>query len=151
MNAIQNGQKRKFFRLSLDPPLIARMIIITINGKSLETGTAEVLIDDIAAGGLRFLSNLSLPVDSRVVLQFETEVLGQQVKVYGHTIRCSEIMDGIKQYGFLVTMDEEKHAELAALVNKLSIRLRKRVPNGNFYLGDKLQFFKNMQKPSAES
>jgi hypothetical protein len=124
------------------------MTIVTINGKSLEIGSAEVLIEDIGPGGLRFLSILSLPVHSQVVLQFETELFSQTVKMHGYIVRHTKLLEGINEYGVKFTMDEERHAELARLINRLAIRLRQgnTPPSGRFFQGDKLAFLRKSQR-----
>lgn len=142
MSIVPSEQQRHYFRLKLDPPLCSDMTIITINGKSLETGSAQVLIEDIGPGGLRFLCSLALPVHSQVVLQFETELFSQKVKMHGYIVRHVKLHESINEYGVKFTMDEEKHAELARLINRLAIRLRQGVtpPGGRFFQGDKLSF-----------
>lgn len=145
MSIVPTEQQRQYFRLKLDPPLCSDMTIITINGKSLETGIAEVLIDDIGPGGLRFLSSLTLPVHSQVVLQFQTELFSQTVKMHGYIVRHGKLLEGINEYGVKFTMDEDKHAELARLINRLAIRLRQgSTPSGGRFLkGDKLSFLRS--------
>lgn len=151
MGMEKTEQQRQHFRIKLDPPLLSDMTIMTINGKSLELGSAQVLIEDIGPGGLRFLSALSLPVHSQVVLQFATEIMAQSLNVYGHVVRHKKLLEGISEYGVKFTMDEEKHAELARLINKLAIRLRQgNLPSGRFYHGDKLAFLQNSELQSNE-
>jgi hypothetical protein len=150
VSIVPTEQQRQYFRLKLDPPLSADMTIVTINGKHLELGSAEVLIDDIGPGGLRFLTTLSLPVHSQVVLQFQTELFSQTVKMHGYIVRHSNLLEGINEYGVKLTMDEEKHAELARLINRLAIRLRQgnTALSGRFFRGDKLAFLRNSRQPN---
>lgn len=129
--------------MKLDPPLRSRMTIVMIKGKTLEVGSAEVLIEDIGGGGLRFLSDLKLPVNDQLVLQFETEVYSQQLKTYGHVVRSSPWSETIYEYAVKFTMDESAHAEVNRLVNSLAIRFRQRgsLPSGWFLQGDRKDFF----------
>lgn len=48
--------KRGFYRLESKRPFCANMEIIWIRNNAIQTGNAQVCIDDIAAGGLRFVS-----------------------------------------------------------------------------------------------
>jgi hypothetical protein len=140
-------QKRQYFRVELDPPLCSDMTIVMIKGKSLEVGSAEVLIVDIGPGGLRFQTCLRLPAHPEIVLQFETEVLSQRVEMYGNVVRNNECDEGIYEYGVKFTMDEEKHIEIARIFNRLAIRLKKGVspPSGRFLVGDRLAYLRSKQ------
>jgi hypothetical protein len=43
------------------------MTIVMLKGKTMKVGSADVLIEDIGGGGLRFLSDLKLPVNDQLV------------------------------------------------------------------------------------
>ncbi|USG64320.1 PilZ domain-containing protein [Brevibacillus ruminantium] len=152
MNGVITRQQRDYFRLKLESPLCSRMTIVMIKGKSLEIGSAEVLIEDIGGGGLRFLSDLKLPVNDQLVLQFETEVFSQQLKTYGHVVRSSVWSDQIYEYAVKFTMDESAHAEINRLVNSLAIRFRQRgrLPSGRFLEGERLDYFANMKNTEQQ-
>jgi hypothetical protein len=134
--------QRQFFRLVLDPPLCADMTIVRVNGKTLETGSARVLIVDLGAGGLRFQSTLHLPVTPHVVLELVTEVLGQPLKMIGCIVRNQALEGPLMEYGMQFTMDEEKIADFSRLTNMLAIRLRQKgvLPSGRFLEGEKLAY-----------
>jgi hypothetical protein len=159
VDAVGAVQKREYFRLRLDPPLCSDMTIVTVKGKTLEIGSAEVLIEDIGPGGLRFLSHLSLPVTPQVVLQFETEILNQRVSVHGYVVRKNQLTEEIHEYGVAFTMQEGKHVELAQIINRLAIRMRQSstTPSGRFLVGDRRTFLQqhrhlqldSMQKTSS--
>jgi hypothetical protein len=146
-------QRRQHFRVELNPPLCSDMTIVMIKGKSLEVGSAEVLIVDIGPGGLRFKTCLRLPVHPDVVLQFETEVLSQRIQMYGNIVRSAEQEEGIFAYGVKFTMDEEKHAELARVLNRLAIRQKKveTVPSGRFLVGDPHAYLRSTAHPSEKT
>jgi len=145
--------RRQHFRVELNPPLCAEMTIVMIKGKALEVGTAEVLIVDIGPGGLRFKSNLRLPVHPEIVLQFETEVITSRVQMYGNIVRCSEVEDDIFEYGVQFTMAEEKHAEIARVFNRLAIRQKKSdtVPSGRFLVGDPHAYLRSIIDPREKT
>ena len=85
---ISNGGATKFFRINLDFPLSASMTLIRIHGRKVELGRTEVLVEDIGLGGLRFLSDMRLPVHRDIILEFETEILGNTIKMYG--VHCMD-------------------------------------------------------------
>jgi hypothetical protein len=153
VDAVGADQKRQYFRLQLDPPLCSDMTIVMVKGKTLEIGSAEVLIEDIGPGGLRFLSHLSLPVNPQVVLQFETEILNQRVSMHGYIARKNQLSEGIHEYGVAFTMQEAKHVELARIINRLAIRMRQRstTPSGRFLVEDRQAFFQQRRQLELES
>ena len=65
--------RRDFFRINFKKPLGADMSIFKIGGKKVSLGYAEVVVFDISAGGLRFLSEMKLPVKSDVVFEYGLE------------------------------------------------------------------------------
>jgi len=144
MSLIAKENQRQFYRLTLDPPLCSDMTIVQIKGKSLETGDARVLIEDLGPGGLRFLSTLSLIKSTQVVLEFKTEVMGEFLKMHGYIVRAAELTDEIMEYGVQFTMGEEEMAQISRLINRLAIRLRqnRNLPSGRFLTGDRLTFLK---------
>ncbi|CAM5795170.1 MULTISPECIES: PilZ domain-containing protein [Brevibacillus] len=143
MNGVINWQRRDYFRLQLVPPLCSRMTIVMLKGKTMKVGSADVLIEDIGGGGLRFLSDLKLPVNDQLVLEFETEVFSRQLKMYGHVVRNSNWNETIYEYAVKFTMDEWAHAEINRMVNLLAIRMRQKssLPSGLFWQDEKQAYF----------
>ncbi|WP_338461970.1 PilZ domain-containing protein [Brevibacillus sp. FSL L8-0520] len=143
MNGVINWQRRDYFRLQLVPPLCSRMTIVMVKGKTMKVGSADVLIEDIGGGGLRFLSDLKLPVNDQLVLEFETEVFSRQLKMYGHVVRNSNWNETIYEYAVKFTMDEWAHAEINRMVNLLAIRMRQKssLPSGLFWQDEKQAYF----------
>ena len=127
-------ERRKFFRINLDFPLSASMTLIRIHGRKVELGRTEVLVEDIGLGGLRFLSDIRLPVNRDIILEFETEILGNTIKMYGSVVWMKELKFGIYQYGLEFSMDESERSVLTQLLNKLAILLRKNplIPDCSF-------------------
>lgn len=109
----------------------------------MKVGSADVLIEDIGGGGLRFLSDLKLPVNDQLVLEFETEVFSRQLKMYGHVVRNSNWNETIYEYAVKFTMDEWAHAEINRMVNLLAIRMRQKssLPSGLFWQDEKQAYF----------
>jgi len=144
-------KQRQFFRLKLDPPLCADMTIVLIRGKSLETGSTTVLIEDLSAGGLRFLSHLKMPASDQLVLQFDTELAGQKLSMYGHLVRCVPWEEIFYEYAVRFTMDESEHQKINQLVNLMAIRYRtKRIgKDSRFFHGDPKQFLLELSKVQA--
>jgi len=134
--------KREYFRLQLEPPLCADMTIVLIKGKTMEVGSAKVLIEDLGAGGLRFLSHLKMPANDQLVLQFDTFIQEEPLKMYGHIVRTAAWEEQFYEYAVRFTMEEAQHLGVNRLVNRLAIRFRhqKEVRDSHFWKGDRRQF-----------
>jgi len=140
---VSQRNQRSFFRLDLAPPLAARMSIVKVNNNKIETGEAHVLVDNISAGGLRFLSLLQLPVRQEIVLEFRMRLLNQQIKALGVIVRKEEGQNGLNQYGVSFTIDEELKSLLVRLIGELQIKLRRgsNITSCDFYTGDIMDYF----------
>jgi diguanylate cyclase (GGDEF)-like protein/PAS domain S-box-containing protein len=136
--------RRKFFRIHLDFPLSASMTLVRIHGKNVELGRTEVLIEDIGPGGLRFLSDIRLSVHRDILLEFETEIQGDRIKLYGTVVWMREVKLGIYQYGLEFIINEGERSILARILKGLALLFRKNplVPNCRFVEMDRYQFFK---------
>ncbi|UFJ43368.1 PilZ domain-containing protein [Brevibacillus humidisoli] len=135
--------QRTFFRLELEPPLEAQTSIVRIKDNEIESGEAHVLVDNISAGGLGFVSNLNLPVQTEIVLEFRMRLFNQQIKPLGYIVRKAERPDGLFHYGVSFTIDEDLKALLVRLVSELQIKLRRgnNITSCDFYHGDATAFF----------
>ncbi len=146
-NSLQNQEnienRRKYYRINLLFPLSSNMSLTSINGKSVELGKTEVLIEDIGIGGLRFLSNINLPVRPDVILEFETLIMEHIVKLQGHIVWKQEVND-LYQYGLQFTINEVERDKLVKLLNNFQIQLRKNplVQDCHFIQEDKMNYLK---------
>ncbi|WP_053600495.1 EAL domain-containing protein [Bacillus sp. FJAT-18017] len=139
-------KKRKYPRVNLDFPLSASMALIRIHGRNVEIGKTKVLIQNIGLGGLRFLSNIRLPVHRDIILEFETEILGSTIKMVGSVVWMREMKSNIHQYGIEFSIDETERSVLAPLFEELAFHLRKNplIPDGSFVTVDPYTFFKHV-------
>ncbi|WNC16469.1 PilZ domain-containing protein [Brevibacillus brevis] len=153
MNGGTEGHQREYFRLKLDHPLCADMTIVLIKGKTMEIGSAKVLIDDLGAGGLRFFSHLKMPANDQLVLQFDTVLCGQPLKMYGHIVRTQAWEERYYEYAVRFTMEEAQHLEINRLVNRLAIRYRNRkeLGDGPFWRGDPRAFLDQQAELSMQT
>jgi len=124
--------KRKFFRIDLEHPLSTDITIVKVRDQQVVSKSARVAVDNIGPGGLKFITNLDLPVTSNVALEFELEIVNQAVKLIGYTVRKKQLSTGEYEYGATFTIDDIKQAHLSKLCNDMLIRQRrKRVQTGN--------------------
>jgi len=123
------------------------MTLTRINGRTVDIGRTVVLVEDIGLGGLRFLTDLKLTVNPNIILEIETYLFGETIKLLGYIVWMNEIKPEIYQYGLEYAIDESKRAELAPILNKLAIKLRQAplVPDCSFITEDRYTFIKNLR------
>ncbi|SDM90477.1 PAS domain S-box-containing protein/diguanylate cyclase (GGDEF) domain-containing protein [Psychrobacillus sp. OK028] len=141
-------EQRKFFRVPLHFPLSGSMTITRINGRMVDIGKTVVLIEDIGLGGLRFLTDLKLTVNLNIILEFETYLFGEPIKLLGSIVWMNEIKTDIYQYGLEYAFEESERAEFTPILNKLAIKLRQApiVPDCSFVTEDRYNFIKKLRK-----
>lgn len=130
-------ERRKYFRIRFTQPLEADLSILEIKGKKVNVGHSKALIKNIGPGGLCFITNIRLPIDRSIILQFKTHLIGEEIIVYGCTIWTSEIDDNLFEYGVEFTFDENKRSDLLRVLNQVQIRMRNDVlfADGSFVSG----------------
>lgn len=115
--------KRKYYRLNFPHPLEADIKLVSIAGRSMDLGVSKVLVEDISIGGLRFLSNLKLPIRGDVIYQFETELLGEAVNLRGNIVWKEEINEDLVEYGIKFIITKGEQAAFTTLLNSFIILL----------------------------
>lgn len=121
--ALNTTERRSYFRVDLENQLEALMTVTEFNGEMVQLGNAKVLIDNIGPGGLRFESNIKIPVNAGVVLKLQLRILGEDFVLYGEIVHKSE-KDELYKYGIKFILDEEKREHLIMRLNQFQLRLR---------------------------
>lgn len=143
-SSIEN--RRKFFRINFYQLLEGNLTILRINGKEINVGNTKVLIKDIGPGGLCFISNLQLPAEEGIILQFITQLVEDEIKVHGHPVWIEEMEDGLYEYGINFTMDENDRVDLIKTLNQVQIKMRNDIlfADGSFIKGSPLAYFNSI-------
>ncbi|MBS4197756.1 EAL domain-containing protein [Lederbergia citri] len=138
--------RRKFFRIELLSPLKANLTLTCIQGREVNLGRTEALIEDIGPGGLRFLSAIHLPVRPDITYKFVMIILGEKLELYGHITWKKEVKD-IFQYGLEFTIDEKERDSLIKILNNFSLQLKNQAfpPECNFISEDKITYLKKLK------
>jgi hypothetical protein len=121
--------KRKHIRIKCNVPLCSEVTIIKVNNKKVNTGKTKVCVEDIGAGGLRFISSLDLPVNPNFIVSFETLILKQELLFNGIIVRKQEINNGIFAYGAKFLMDDQDIKAFANVINDLDYVISKKIKN----------------------
>lgn len=138
-----HGERRKFFRIKFLRILEANLTILEIKGKKVNVGNTKVLIKNIGPGGLCFITNFRLPVDDKIIMQFKTQLIGEEITVYGCIVWSRDIENGLFEYGVKFTFDENKRTELVKVLNQVQIRMRNdsTFADGSFVSGSPYAYF----------
>lgn len=120
-------EKRKFFRIQFRQLLEADATIVEINGKRVDAGNTKILIKDMGPGGIRFVSNFKFPIERDLILQFITQLMDQEIKVYGYPVWREEFDDNLYAYGLEFTLDETERVDLIKILNEVQIKMRKNI------------------------
>lgn len=136
--------RRAYFRVHLPHPISALMTVIEINGRSIELGKTEIVIENVGAGGLRFLSSIQLAVHPGILLEIEAQLLYKTFKLYGKVVWLKELEPGIYQYGLEFQMSDHERKPLTRVLHALSAQLMKNpiVPGCRFIKEDSIQYLR---------
>lgn len=143
-NQKEAQNRRKHYRLNFPIRLEADMMLVSIAGRTMELEVSKVLIENIGVGGLRFISNLKLPIRGDVLYQFKTELLEESVTLNGTIVWKEEINEDLMEYGIKFTIEEEEQASLSTLLNSFIVLLKSstNLPPYRKSDVDKYQYFK---------
>lgn len=138
--------RRNFNRIRFPHPLEADMRLLSIGDRKLHLGKANILIEDMSIGGLRYISTLNLPVREDLLFEFDTQILGKSIKLLGTVIWKEEIYEELLEYGIEFIINRDERNTLEALLNSFEIFLKNgnTPPSSKILRGDKLQYFKKL-------
>lgn len=140
-------ERRKFFRIDFSQFLEGEVTIIEIKGKKAKVGNTNVLIKDIGPGGLCFISKIRFPIKRSIILQFTTELLGEEIKVYGSPVWIEE-ENYLYKYGIEFTFDENDRMKLTKILHQVQIKMRNNLgfSDGSFVLDSPTHYFKGLSQ-----
>ncbi|HEY8363880.1 MAG TPA: EAL domain-containing protein [Tissierellaceae bacterium] len=153
------AERRKFFRINFLQLLEGDLTVQEIRGKKINVGNTKILIKNLGPGGLCFISNIRFPVEKDIVLQFTTELVGKELKVYGYPVWSKEIKSNLYEYGIKLyeygvefSVDENERMELIRELNKVQIKMKKNelFGEGRFISGTYVQYFADLNKNMNE-
>ncbi|MCT8137659.1 EAL domain-containing protein [Anaerobacillus sp. CMMVII] len=113
---VQNN-RRKFYRIEFKHRLRADMTIVNLGGKNVTLGTTKVLIENISGGGLRFFTNVRLPVRSDLILNFKLKLNNQSIDLLGSLVWTKEVDNELHQYGLEFSLPKNKQSQLISLLD----------------------------------
>ncbi len=142
-SGMPSKDRRKLFRVNFSQFLEADLTILKIKGKKINVGNTKVLIQNIGPGGLLFISNINLPTEKDIVLQFITQLRGKEIKLSGYPLRVREIENTLYEYGVEFIIDENDRGDLVGTLNKVQVDMKKNIlfAEGSFISGSYNRYF----------
>ena len=146
VSKIPREDRRKFFRIQFTQLLESDLTILKIKDKKINVGDTKVLVKNIGPGGLCFISNIKFPIEKEIVLQFTTQLIETEIKVYGHPVWTEEIDYDLYEYGIEFAIDENERMDLIRELNQAQIKIKKNTlfADGRFISGNYIQYFASM-------
>lgn len=120
-------ERRKYYRLQFYLLLESSLKIMEINGNKVNIGNTSVLVKNMGPGGLCFITNLNLPVDKGLILQFTAYLLGEEIRVHGRPVWAREMEHSLYEYGVEFTFDENKRTELTRVLNMTQVKMKNNI------------------------
>lgn len=141
MKINRRNNLRRFERVQCKVPICSKVTIVQINNHIVNTGSSQVCVEDIGAGGLRFLSNLKLPANKKVIIKFTTNILDENVVFQGYIVRRVEFERNIFQYGVEFIYEDNELESKEKLIRDLNLRLSKNlnIQSSNFCKRSKME------------
>jgi diguanylate cyclase (GGDEF)-like protein len=118
-------ERRSFDRISFPGLPEADMAILKLNNKKVNVGNTKVLIKNISPGGLCFLTNVRMPVEKEVLLQFGAQLNGIRFNVVGNAVWINILESGIYEYGVKFVIDDCEQLELLAILNQVGKEIKR--------------------------
>jgi hypothetical protein len=118
--------KREYFRFQCSTPLCGEFRIASINDIPMDTKMTYVCVKDISAGGVRFESNLQVPVRDDISVQIRLRLIGKEIMARG-LLKYSKPVDqsAYFEYGLEFILSNHDENALVQMINETSIRMRK--------------------------
>lgn len=117
--------KRNYYRIYFDTPLCSTMTIALVNNTPVNISKSNVCIQDISAGGLRFICNFEMPISSCIIIDFNTKILGQALQFSGYILRRERLKTNTWEYGVTFIATEKTSFKYLDTLNKLEVKLSK--------------------------
>lgn len=78
----------------------------------------------IGPGGVRFMSDIALPLEKNLIFQFSTELLNKEISMHGYLVWMEEISANLYEYGVEFIVNENERADLIRTLNQVQIKIK---------------------------
>lgn len=120
--------RRKFFRVVFPNLLEVNMTIKEFRGENLNIGNSKILVKNISPGGLCFISNIRIPINKEIILQFTINLYKKELVIYGNLVWSSEVDNNLYEYGIEFNNNENQRLMLTEKLKQI-----RRIQKTNMY------------------
>lgn len=114
-------ERRRYFRFVFPGHIRAKMFVTEVNHEKVSVSPAEILIENISVGGIRFLTTLRLPISTKVKLKFDFTILNVSFSIEGRLVYRNEEKADIYAYGVSFEINEGERSRLGKVINQLTV------------------------------
>lgn len=126
LRKIQVEEKREYFRIQCPHSICTKMTVAKVGEKVVYTNSRRVCVEDIGPGGVRFLTNLELPVRADILYEFEMKLHGDLVSMHGYIRRKRAIEQGVYEYGVEFEVSDLERSQVVMLLNDFNLQIHRR-------------------------
>lgn len=139
------SEKREYYRFQFPFPIPGELTISEVDGKEVNVGKSPILIENIGLGGVKVLSALKLPVNTRMKFSVKCQILNETFELPGSIKWLDEEKFGIFSYGLNFELIRVLEDRLASVINRLSSysRNNKKIPDTEFVYKEAHKYFSN--------
>ncbi|WP_318507837.1 EAL domain-containing protein [Bacillus sp. T3] len=102
--------------IALPCTILAKMSISEISGEKLSLGSTDVMITKIGINGLQVESTTKLSIQPDLVLQFNANILGVELELFGTVVWKRELDDDKYLYEVCLILDKQEKSEWCLLL-----------------------------------
>lgn len=145
-------ERRQYSRFTFKYPIPAKVYVTKIGDKKVSVGYAKGLIENISAGGIRFISQLRLPVKSQLNFKFEFEIIKEKFYLDGALVYKNEEKDNILAYGVRFEISDEERKRIENVINQLTVltKLDIPIPDTEFVMEEPATYLAKNYKPRVK-
>lgn len=135
--------RREYFRIEFHRLLEADMTIVQIRGREITVDSTKVLIKDISAGGLRFITDIDMLDQKDIILLFKIQLIENEIKLQGHFMWMEDMDNDLYQYGVEFKIDEMGRTYLIKILNQIQVKMRNDIlfTEGSFITQTPVDYF----------
>ncbi|WP_066067244.1 PilZ domain-containing protein [Neobacillus soli] len=108
------------YQIMIKYPFESELTLINPQQMEVETENAVIFIENIGPGGFRFLSNLPLVNEQKIIFTLEADIIENKIHLPGVIIWNAELSEGLYQYGVHFELPENTSTFVHNLLNDYS-------------------------------
>ncbi|WP_217589810.1 EAL domain-containing protein [Lentibacillus saliphilus] len=113
-------ERRAYFRFEFSECILASVSLKEFNKEKVNLGSTDILIENLSAGGIKFISDLRLPIHTAIKYMFHFTVLNEAFNLEGTLVWTLHAKGDTYFYGCQFDITETERDRIVNLVNKMT-------------------------------